>query len=499
MTLAPDLPQPLAPLPEEALRVLGRYRLGRRIASGSAGTVFEATDERSARTVVAKVFDAQEQSLRPWVDEMRLALRLVHPNIVRCLDGGLDDSTGLWTLIFERAQGGSLRRALQERRHISPEELWRLLVDVAAALEHAHALGVVHRDIKPENIVQAESRTSPWMLTDFGIGRHLERGAHKPTQGGSLEYLAPEAMDGSSGLSADQFSLGLMGAECHLGARVDREGRANLVLEGRRAQAGSKALARVLARLCETVPHNRFPSMALAARVLRERSRSPLLQRRTRDGVACLLGDEAWLYPKHGEAPVRHRVPGALGLVHLEGSDVAVAATPRRLVQLTAQGTQTLFAADVPFVTVLAQAPECWLLERGCLTLQRGGTEACRSDGFDGALELSLVEGAPALACEREGTLLVTATGSRRAVLATRSGAVVRWRTHLLPQPAQALTLHGNTPLLVCGDARGGGLFSLVGGALVQHSTFPTSPDTVWLDPRSTSPRPQLLPAAPFA
>ena len=96
--------------------VLGRYQLGERIAAGAAGSVIAARDVRSDRQVVVKFFDASDDSYGPWADEMRLAMRLRHPNIVPCLNTGYDPTHRMWALVFERQQGGSLRRGLLERR-----------------------------------------------------------------------------------------------------------------------------------------------------------------------------------------------------------------------------------------------------------------------------------------------------------------------------------------------------------------------------------------------
>jgi serine/threonine protein kinase len=146
--------------------VLDRYRVGSRLAAGAAGTVVGAVDTEDERAVVVKFFDGSDDNFAAWVQEVRLAMRLRHPNIPACVNAGYDPAWGLSVLVFERALGGSLRRALVSGRSFTVDDHRRVLADVAAALVHAHAQGVIHRDVKPENILaQTAEGAPPWQLT----------------------------------------------------------------------------------------------------------------------------------------------------------------------------------------------------------------------------------------------------------------------------------------------------------------------------------------------
>lgn len=125
--------------------VLGRYQLTDRVGTGSSGSVFAATDSRTGSEVVVKFFDGDQDGFPSWTSELRLVMRFKHPNIVPCLDAGFDEVHKLWALVFARAHGGSLRRALVAGT-LQKEQHAQVLLNVAAALAYAHGQGVIHRD-----------------------------------------------------------------------------------------------------------------------------------------------------------------------------------------------------------------------------------------------------------------------------------------------------------------------------------------------------------------
>lgn len=238
---------------------LGHYQLGSRLGAGAIGSVYAAVDVRSGQSVVVKFFDGQEEGFSPWASEMRLALRLRHPNIATCLDVGFDERQQLWALVFTRAQGGSLRRALVLGRRFSERKIALLLLDIASALAYAHAQGVVHRDVKPENIVaQLDDEATAWLLTDFGAGRFLVPGEVARSVTGSLEYMAPEVTGDGATAASDQFSLGILGMELLLGRLPGPQERQELA-ESLRRGPGLHAL---IGRLAEPDPSKRFSDMA---------------------------------------------------------------------------------------------------------------------------------------------------------------------------------------------------------------------------------------------
>ena len=134
--------------------VLGRYQLTDRVGTGSSGSVFAATDSQTGSEVVVKFFDGAEDGFPSWTSELRLVMRFKHPNIVPCLDAGFDEVHQLWALVFARAHGGSLRRALIAGT-LRKEQHAQVLLNVASALVYAHSQGVIHRDVKPDTAARA--------------------------------------------------------------------------------------------------------------------------------------------------------------------------------------------------------------------------------------------------------------------------------------------------------------------------------------------------------
>jgi hypothetical protein len=313
--------------------VLGRYRVGPRIAAGAVGTVTAAVDIQTGRDVVVKFFDGADDNFSAWVREVRLVMRLRHPNIPVCLNAGHDAGWGVSVLVFERALGGSLRRALASGRRFDRAAARRVLTDVAAALAYSHTQGVVHRDIKPENILaQGRLGEPPWLLADFGAGRFLAPGATLPVPAGSLHYMAPEVMLGASAATSDQFSLGMVGLELLTGELPDRRARSAARL--RSIDAGG--LDGALARLLDPDPARRFPAIEAAAAALADQDRA-LDVTATREGDQfALIGADVLVRGRDAEAltHVAH-VTGARGFINVIGEDVAVLAAADRTVALS--------------------------------------------------------------------------------------------------------------------------------------------------------------------
>jgi hypothetical protein len=168
---------------------LGRYRLGRLLGRGATSAVYVAEDIHSGRTVAVKTIPASPELLARIEVEIRAAQRLEHPNIVRLLDWGRGSE--LVYLVWELVDGPSLAKACSERR---PTTGWatQRIMEVLAALEHAHSRGIVHRDVKPENIlIDAHAHAH---LADFGVARLTDHSTMTSAGSlvGTIAYMSPE-------------------------------------------------------------------------------------------------------------------------------------------------------------------------------------------------------------------------------------------------------------------------------------------------------------------
>src|SRR5512134_3797015 len=132
----------------------GRYTIEHMLGEGGMATVFLALDQRHGRKVAIKVLRPDlAMALGPerFQREIAVAATLNHPNILALHDSG--DADGLLYYIMPYVEGESLRERLLRETQLPIPEAVSIARQVAAALGHAHARGIVHRDIKPANIL----------------------------------------------------------------------------------------------------------------------------------------------------------------------------------------------------------------------------------------------------------------------------------------------------------------------------------------------------------
>jgi TolB-like protein/Tfp pilus assembly protein PilF len=236
-SLAPALPSDAPQLaPGDRL---GPYRIIALLAAGGMGEVYTATDTRLDRTVAVKLLPlrlAQDaQALKRFQREARVVSALNHPNICTLHDIG--EHEGQPYLVMELLEGRTLKERLAAGR-MPVAELVELGVQIADALEAAHARGIVHRDIKPANIF-VMSRGEAKIL-DFGVAKLVSEPAQSPepaagdafpasaeatisTPGwtpGTAAYMSPEQAGGEPvDARTDVFSLGVTLYEMATGAK----------------------------------------------------------------------------------------------------------------------------------------------------------------------------------------------------------------------------------------------------------------------------------------
>jgi tRNA A-37 threonylcarbamoyl transferase component Bud32/tetratricopeptide (TPR) repeat protein/TolB-like protein len=202
-----------------------RYAIEATLGEGGMATVFRAHERKHDRAVVLKVLHPAMTALvgeGRFRDEVRIAARLSHPNILALIDSGAVD--GLFYYVMPYVGGESLREWLKREGALPLSAAITLLRDVADALAHAHGAGVVHRDLKPENVLVVEGHA---FLIDFGVAKlDAEERAHETAPGlpiGTPGYMAPEqASGGAVDHRADLYAWGLLAREVLTGSRETR-------------------------------------------------------------------------------------------------------------------------------------------------------------------------------------------------------------------------------------------------------------------------------------
>ncbi len=164
------------------------YRLLREAARGGAGAVYEAEDRELGRHVALKVYHEPTRDRAQLLSEVRTAVALRGRGVVRIFD--VDEAHG-W-IALEWLALGSLRERIRagDQAVLGPTRTWAL--PLARALARVHVRGVVHLDVKPANVLLRSADDA--ILTDFGIAR--PRG--EPSPAGSMGYVSPERMAGST-------------------------------------------------------------------------------------------------------------------------------------------------------------------------------------------------------------------------------------------------------------------------------------------------------------
>ena len=195
------------------------YHLERELGGGGMSRVFVATDTALGRKVVVKVLPP-EMAAGVNVDrfrrEIQLAASLQHPHIVPLHAAGQAGDLFFYTMPM--VEGDTLRARLARESEIPVNDAVRILRDVADALAHAHAHGVVHRDIKPDNVLISGRHA---MVTDFGVAKAISEstGQSSLTSAGlalgTPAYMAPEqaAADPHVDHRADIYALGALAYE----------------------------------------------------------------------------------------------------------------------------------------------------------------------------------------------------------------------------------------------------------------------------------------------
>jgi serine/threonine-protein kinase len=200
--------------------MFGPYELRSLLGVGGMGEVYHAYDTVKDRTVAVKLLRAELSADAGFQErfrrESRIAARLQEPHVIPVHDFGEID--GVLYIDMRLVEGNNLHKVLQQSGPLDPARAAWIVGQVAAALDAAHAGGLVHRDVKPENVLLTPNDFA--YLVDFGIA-HLGGDSGLTSAGaaiGSCAYMAPERFTGGRvGPAADVYSLACLLYECLTG------------------------------------------------------------------------------------------------------------------------------------------------------------------------------------------------------------------------------------------------------------------------------------------
>lgn len=197
---------------------IGTYEIQALLGRGGMATVYRAFDHNLQRPVAIKVLSAATAAQPGFVERFRQEARIIaslrHPNIVHVYD--LGEYQGTPYMVQELLPGPTLaerlRTAARGKQPLAREEVVALTRQLAAALDTAHAAGIIHRDVKPSNALW--NNTGALVLTDFGIAKNTLSSAEYTQTGlviGTPDYLAPEQAQGLPlSPASDIYALGVV-------------------------------------------------------------------------------------------------------------------------------------------------------------------------------------------------------------------------------------------------------------------------------------------------
>ncbi|CAI5475339.1 unnamed protein product [Closterium sp. Yama58-4] len=203
------------------------------LGSGQFGTVRRCTERLTGARFACKTIskdrlrsEAQQEEVRREVALMQRvggsgageageAQGMAHPGVVQ-LRGVFEDEQSVH-LVMDLCEGGELFDEVVRRGRLSERDAANVFAQVASAVAHCHARGVLHRDLKPENILLTRDPSAPLStaplttkLADFGLAVSLQSGDRAMGVAGSPFYMAPEVLLGEYALEADVWSLGVI-------------------------------------------------------------------------------------------------------------------------------------------------------------------------------------------------------------------------------------------------------------------------------------------------
>ncbi len=264
---------------------LGNYRLLRLLGEGGFAEVYLAEHVHLKTQVAVKLLMARlaQDDIDKFRYEAQTIARLIHPNIVRVLDFGVERNAPY--LAMDYAPNGTLRNRHPKGTRPPLEAIVSYVRQIAEALQYAHDQRLIHRDIKPENMLLG--RNNEALLSDFGIAL-VTQSSRYPTStqdvAGTISYMAPEQIQAHPRPASDQYSLGIVVYEWLSGNRPFQGSFTEIAVKHTLAPPPplreqvpslSPAIESVVMTALNKDPNQRFPTIRAFAQALQEAASQP--------------------------------------------------------------------------------------------------------------------------------------------------------------------------------------------------------------------------------
>ncbi len=207
------------------IKKLGPYKLLSVLGRGGMGTVYRAenteTGNCQAVKVLAEHFAHDTHFRNRFESEIKALIKLDHPNIVRLISYGQEDSNLFFAM--ELVEGKNLFQLQRDGKRFDWREVLSITRDIANGLKHAHDRGVIHRDLKPGNLLA--STDGLIKITDFGIAKNFGNSSNTGSNVlGTMDFMSPEQAKGNPvTVKSDLYSLGSV-MYCLLSGRPPHRG-----------------------------------------------------------------------------------------------------------------------------------------------------------------------------------------------------------------------------------------------------------------------------------
>jgi eukaryotic-like serine/threonine-protein kinase len=273
-------------MPDKVGQQLGNYQLIRLLGEGGFAKVNLGEHVFLSTQAAIKILDTPltSDNVEWFLTEARTIARLVHPNIVRVLDYGVDTMTPF--LVLDYAPNGSLRQQYPRGIRVPLPSIISSVKQVAEALQYAHDEKLIHRDVKPENMLLGKRKEV--LLSDFGLVLIAQSTRYQNVQNvaGTITYMAPEQIQGKPRPASDQYSLGVVVYEWLSGERLFQGSLTEIISQQlvvpppplhSKIPGVSPAVERVVMTALEKDPKKRFGSVREFALALEQASQADIL------------------------------------------------------------------------------------------------------------------------------------------------------------------------------------------------------------------------------